>query len=226
MFIELLLSSPVLALVWVLAIIIALTVHEFAHAYVAARLGDHTAESMGRLTLNPLAHVDLFGLLPLLILGFGWAKPVPFNPYNLKDPRRDSLLIALAGPGANILLALFSALIFQGVIATGLVGPTTLLSAFLILLIILNLFLVFFNILPIAPLDGSKIIDALLVKPEHAKIRFAIAHYGPQVLLALIIISILTPFDVFFFVSTPAFFVCDTLLGTSCSTFLGMLLSM
>ncbi|MFA6522501.1 MAG: site-2 protease family protein [Patescibacteria group bacterium] len=223
MFLNLLLSTPILALVWVFAIIIAMTVHEFAHAYMAMRLGDHTAESMGRLTLNPLAHVDLFGLLPLLLLGFGWAKPVPFNPYNLKNPRWDSVIIALAGPAANIIMATLAAIAFRALILTGVVSLTSLLPAFLVLLIVINLFLVFFNIIPIAPLDGSKIIDALLVKPEHARLRIAIATYGPQVLLVLVILSLISNFDVFFFVSAPAYATCNALMGVSCTNLLGML---
>lgn len=209
-----------LALVWVAVILISLTVHEFAHAYVGSRLGDRTAEDMGRLTLNPLAHIDWMGFIPLLLFGFGWAKPVPFNPYNLKDPKKDAVMIALAGPFANLILAVVSGLILRFVVLGGVVGEGSLLEAFLILLVIINLFLMFFNIIPVYPLDGSKLVDAIFWAPKYAKFRHAIATYGPQVLLVLVIISLLTPFDVFFFVSIPAYLSCDLMVGASCNALL------
>ncbi len=223
MFISLLLDAPAFAAVWLIVILMSLTVHEFAHAWMAFKKGDRTAEDLGRLTLNPLAHIDWIGILPLLLLGFGWAKPVPFNPYNLKNPRVDAVHIALAGPGANLILAVLAAVAFRGLSMAGVMAADSLLPMFLILLVIINLFLLLFNIIPVHPLDGSKLLDALLSKPQHRHIRDAVAKYGPQALLILVLVSIATPFNVFFFVSVPAFMVCDGLLGGSCAAVLGAL---
>ncbi|MBU0614409.1 site-2 protease family protein [Patescibacteria group bacterium] len=224
MFLILLSNSPAVGIVWISVILISITVHEFSHAWAASYKGDKTAELAGRLTLNPMAHIDPLGLVPLILLGFGWAKPVPFNPYNLKDPKNDAVFIALAGPASNLILALIAAILFRAFVITGFIDPLSLLSAFLILIVVINLFLLFFNILPIHPLDGSKLVDALLTKPQHAKFRVAIATYGPQLLLVLIILSILTSFNVFFFVSTPSYFICDIMTGQSCTGFLALIL--
>lgn len=220
MFLALITQAPMMALVWLAVILISITVHEFAHAWAGNRLGDSTAEQMGRLTLNPLAHIDPIGVIPLLLLGFGWAKPVPFNPYNLQDPKWDSVKIALAGPASNLIIATLAAILMRGLSSAGLISDLSLLSFFLILLVIINLFLLFFNIIPIHPLDGSKLLDALLVKPQHQKIRNAIAMYGPRVLLILILISILTPISVFSFISVPSYLACDALVGESCTAVL------
>jgi len=104
-------SNPLLLILWLAALIIAVTIHEFAHAFAADRLGDPTPKLMGRLTLNPLAHLDVLGTLMLLIARFGWGKPVQFDPFNLRHPRRDSAIISLSGPVANFLLALKKRLI-------------------------------------------------------------------------------------------------------------------
>ncbi|MDA1024354.1 MAG: site-2 protease family protein [bacterium] len=215
-----LLSNPALLLIWVIVIVTALTVHEFAHAFVGSRLGDTTAEALGRLTLNPLAHIDPMGFVMLLLLGFGWAKPVPFNPYNLNNPRWDAVKIALAGPGSNLLLSLLAAVALRILLGVG--AELSLLHIFLTLMVLINLFLLVFNLIPIHPLDGSKLVDALLTAPRWAQLRIAIATYGPQVLMLLVIISILTPFDVFFFVSAPSFAACDAIVGTSCTALLSL----
>jgi len=222
MFLELLSSNPVVALAWVAAILFSLTIHEFSHALVSGWRGDRTAEREGRLTLNPLAHLDITGFIPILLLGFGWAKPVPYNPYNLKNPKWDSVLIALAGPVSNFLLAALSALAIRFLVGSQIVTSLNLLIVFLFLLIILNLFLMFFNVVPIHPLDGSKLFFALFDAPRYARLREFVAVRGPQVLLLLVILSFVTRFDVFFFVSNPAFATCDVLLGDSCSAFFGI----
>ncbi len=216
MFIGLLASQPMLALIWLIVILMSLTVHEFAHALVGLKLGDRTAEAMGRVTLNPMAHIDWVGFIPLLLLGFGWAKPVPFNPYNLKDPKWDSVKIALAGPASNLLLAVVAAGIFRGLTSAGMIGFDNALSFFLVLLIIINLYLLFFNIVPIYPLDGSKLLDALLVKPQHQRLRQQIAMYGPRALLILVILALMTNYNVFFFVSAPSEYLCEVLIGQRC----------
>ncbi|MEK7105534.1 MAG: site-2 protease family protein [Patescibacteria group bacterium] len=216
MFLSLLSYNPLLALVWVLAIVMSLTIHEFSHALVGKWRGDKTAEREGRLTLNPLAHIDLMGFIPLLLLGFGWAKPVPYNPYNLKDQKWDAVLIALAGPAANFLLAAVAAIIFRLALPSALVTGLSLLHAFLILSALLNLFLLFFNVIPIHPLDGSKLVFALFAAPKYEQLRRFILIRGPQILLFAVVISLLTNIDVFAFVSAPAYATCSALVGLPC----------
>lgn len=219
MFLSLLTNSPMIALVWIVVILLSLTVHEFSHALVAHMKGDRTAELSGRLTLNPIAHIDPFGLIPLLLLGFGWAKPVPFNPYNLKDPKRDAVYIALAGPFSNLLLAGLAAITLRLLLTFEVIGFDNLLAVFLILLVVINLFLMFFNVVPVHPLDGSKLVDAILVKPSQQRLRNAIAKYGPQVLMIMVVLSLIGV-NVFFFVSLPSFLACDFMVGQSCSALL------
>lgn len=223
MFLTLLFSSPPLAFAWIIAIFASLTVHEFSHALMSKLKGDSTAEREGRLTLNPIAHLDLYGLIPLLFFGFGWAKPVPYNPYNLKNPKWDSVLIALAGPFSNLVIAIVAAIAFRFLIIGGVFPLDNLLGAFLFFLILLNLFLLFFNIIPIHPLDGSKLFFALFDAPKYENLRRFVAIRGPQILMIAIFISLLTNLDVFFFISRPAYAVCGALSGTSCAGFLGML---
>lgn len=154
-------SSPLLFFIWTAALLVAITVHEFAHAWTANRLGDPTARLAGRITLNPLAHLDPLGTLALLIFSFGWGKPVPFDPFNLKNPRRDSALISFAGPAANLILAVFLAIVIR--LGHLFLGPTAyLLEIILTPFIFLALTLAIFNLLPFHPLDGGKIIVGLL----------------------------------------------------------------
>lgn len=141
------------SLVNIVALIIAITIHEFSHAYMSDRLGDPTARSQGRLSLNPLVHLDPIGTLMLLIAHFGWGKPVPVDIYNLRHPKRDYALIALAGPTSNILLAILATLLIK-------ILPTSFII-FAIPLITLNLMLAIFNLLPFHPLDGSHIFPDL-----------------------------------------------------------------
>ena len=145
-------------------VVTALPVHELAHGLVADRLGDHTAREQGRLTLNPFAHLDLFGTLALLLFGFGWAKPVPVNPSHFKKPKRDMALTALAGPLSNILLALILMVVFKVYMFYGNINSTAGLMFGQIIYTILwtNLTLAVFNLLPVPPLDGAKILDAVL----------------------------------------------------------------
>lgn len=158
-----------------LALIIAITIHEFAHAYVADRLGDPTPRSHGRLTLNPLKHLDPLGTLMLFIAHFGWGRPVPIDPYNFRSPRRDELLVALAGPGSNLLLAVILSLLLR-------VFPLY----FLNILIIINVSLAIFNLLPIPPLDGSNILLNLLPVDQAAQWQKAFDQYGSFLLVILL----------------------------------------
>jgi len=224
MFLALLSASPAIAFAWVAAILVALTVHEFSHALVGKWRGDDTAERMGRLTLNPLAHLDPLGFVALLLIGFGWAKPVPYNPYNLRDSKWDAVLIALAGPASNVLLAAVSALAIRFLVGGGVVTQLNLLVVFLFLLVLIDLFLAFFNFIPVAPLDGSKLVDALFAAPKYAQMRMFLAVRGPQILLGLVLLSYFTPFDVFGVIAAPAYGTCNALFGHSCTDFLGRIL--
>ena len=152
--------------IMVIPVLVALTGHEFAHAWAAHRLGDDTARLAGRLTLNPLAHLDLFGTLFLLVSQlFGWAKPVPIDPRNFRRPARDMALVALSGPLLNITLALTLGLILKVVFQAGLFEPTypsEPLFLVLNLVVLINLALGVFNLLPLPPLDGFQILAAFL----------------------------------------------------------------
>ncbi len=146
----------------ILAFIIALTFHEFCHAFTAYLLGDSTAKRMGRLTLNPLAHIDPLGLLFLILIRFGWAKPVPFNANNFSYPRFYSVLVGLAGPFSNILLAIVSMICLHHVPTFLSVHAAVIYKTFLQAVVWINVMLGVFNLLPIPPLDGSHILRVLL----------------------------------------------------------------
>ncbi len=174
------------------AILLALTVHEFAHGYVAYRLGDPTAKSMGRLTLNPLKHLDPLGTLAFFIIKIGWAKPVPVNPNYFKNPRKDMLWVALAGPVVNLILAVISAIAVKAVwflaatlpyssIAEAILVP---LNMVLMASVWINLVLCIFNFLPIPPLDGSKILAGIL-PPDLARSYASVERYGFVIILVL-----------------------------------------
>jgi len=171
-------------------ILLALTFHEYAHAYVAHRYGDDTAQKSGRLTLNPLRHLDPLGTIMIFLVQFGWAKPVPVNPYNLRNPKKDMLWISAAGPLSNMLLALISGLIFRLFSDSAVIADKDSLTGLLVIMVFLslkiNLALAIFNIIPIAPLDGSKILYGLL-PPGFGKMILAIERYGPFILIGLII---------------------------------------
>ena len=182
---SILLQNPLLFLVWLVAFLVALSVHEFCHALVATRLGDPTAERMGRLTLNPAAHIDPLGLFAVIFIGFGWGKPVPFNPYNLKWPKWGPVLIAAAGPGSNFVMAIISALLL--VHLAPILSPDNLLLQFLVICVQLNIALMIFNLIPLPPLDGSKALLALLSHPKYLAARQFIEERGPYLLLIIIV---------------------------------------
>ncbi len=171
-----------------ITLMIAFSVHEFAHAFSADRLGDDTPRLHGRLTLNPLAHLDLMGTLMLLLVGFGWAKPVPINPYALnRRSRYGTMLVSLAGPLSNLVLAALAALPLR----LGLV-PVERSAGFLptgfdmlINFIMINILLFIFNLIPLAPLDGEKVLEGLF-PPQMAAFFDKIRPYSPIILLALI----------------------------------------
>lgn len=169
-----------------IALIPAFTVHEFAHAWSAYRLGDPTAKNLGRLTLNPIRHLDLFGMLMVLVAGFGWAKPVPVNVGNLRNGRRDLALVAAAGPLSNLVMAVIAGLILRG-LSKQIEIPWAVLYG-IVVFVWLNVALLFFNLLPIAPLDGFKVVLGWL--PEPIAESFAkTAPWGMMILLVLILLG-------------------------------------
>lgn len=175
-----------------LAFIVAIAIHEFAHAYSADRLGDPTPRVMGRMTLNPAAHVDPIGtiLVPLfLILSgspiiFGWAKPVQFDPFNLENPRRDAAIISFAGPLANIILAVIISVLVRVSLAIGFLPET--LTAIAVPLVVINVILAVFNLIPVHPLDGGKILVGLLPPDIAHDWDRILRQYGLIILLLLI----------------------------------------
>jgi len=182
----------------IIIIVMSLTVHEFAHSLVAIALGDETPRRQGRLTLNPLAHIDIVGFIMLLIAGFGWAKPVQINPLNLKKPRRDEILISLAGPTANLLFAMLAVFIIWLVLVTHALISRNSISAFgnfMFALVEINISLAIFNTLPIPPLDGSHLITPLLGK-VNATAAINYFRYGSIALLAIILIQNFTRFEI------------------------------
>jgi Zn-dependent protease len=167
-------------------LLFALTVHELAHGYVAWRLGDPTAKNEGRLTLNPLKHLDPLGVLAFIIMKIGWAKPVPVNPRYFRNPARDMLLVALAGPGSNIVLAVASAALAHLFVALHFL-PFFFLQPVVGMLaasVWINIMLAVFNCIPIPPLDGSKVLMGLL-PPEAARGYAKLEPFGFLLLLAL-----------------------------------------
>lgn len=177
-------TNPVSVLIWLSVLVISLSVHEAAHAYSAFWLGDPTPKLQKRLTLNPAAHVDYWGLLFIIFVGIGWGRPVQFNPYNLKNPRRDAALIAIAGPASNIVLAFFGALAVFVLSVFG-VQPT-IVYEILLQFILLNIALAVFNLIPVEPLDGFKVVAGIL--PGSLALQWhETAKYGIYVLLILLI---------------------------------------
>ncbi len=197
-------------IVLVLLLGIAFPIHELAHALMARRLGDDTSERMGRITLNPLVHLDPFGTLLFALTGFGWAKPVPVNLYRLQgNPRTSFAIVALAGPISNLILAALFALLFR--LALPAVGRDSLPGAVLIfalsVAVQLNIFLALFNLIPIPPLDGSRLLTALL--PDQGQtLMDQLERYGFIILIALSATGVLGQLIV-----RPATLLSRTLLG-------------
>jgi Zn-dependent protease len=188
-------------------LIFAIVLHEVAHGWVANKLGDHTAKDMGRLTLNPISHIDLFGtiIMPLLLfyatngrMVFGYAKPVPINPYNFKDPKKDMALSSLAGPGINLVMAISFAFLLRAVISPFedmipkqswdlILQPITLMLGYGV---IINIVLAVLNMIPIPPLDGSRVVYWLLPS-KPAAVYYRLEPYGTLILMALILFGVL-----------------------------------
>ena len=179
----------------------ALSFHEFAHAWMASKCGDNTAARMGRLTLNPMAHLDVMGSLMILFVGFGWAKPVPVDSRNLRDPRKDMMKVAAAGPLSNLLLAMLAGMAWR------LLGGINFLldTNFPVLIFYftqINISLAVFNLIPVSPLDGSQIFSGYLMK-TNPELALKIQSYGPQVLFGLILFGYVTGFSILWLVMKP-----------------------
>ena len=168
-------------LVSIISLLIAITIHEYSHSLAADRLGDPTPRSLGRLSLNPLRHLDPIGTLFLFIAGFGWGKPVGFDPYNLRNPARDSAIIALAGPVSNLLFALILSLLMR------LFPPNYVLSTVYYVLISMNITLAIFNLVPVFPLDGEKILGGLLSPELYLEYANIMRQYGTIILILMLL---------------------------------------
>lgn len=186
-------NNPLGFLFWLIALTVAITVHEFAHAWSADRLGDPTPRMQGRLTLNPLAHLDPLGTLMILIARFGWGKPVQFDPFNLRHPRRDAAIISIAGPLSNIVIAILGAVILQALFSLRLPLLNDAIGGLLVYfiislikpLIVFNVILAIFNLVPIHPLDGFKIVGGILPE-EYARSWYQLEPYGMIFLIFLV----------------------------------------
>jgi len=188
---------PIEVLILLIPVLVfALVFHEFSHAWVANKLGDPTARYSGRLTLNPLAHLDPFGSLMILFVGFGWAKPVPVDSRYLANPRVDMMKIAFAGPAANLLLAFVGGTIIR----TGLVSGS--ITLMLLLFTQINIMLAVFNMIPIPPLDGSQIFSGMMMR-RYPELVYKLQMYGPQILLGLIMIGYFTRISPIWIVISP-----------------------
>lgn len=170
------------------ALLIALTIHEYAHARVAVWMGDNTPKLMGRLTLNPIAHLDPFGLIMLWLFKFGWAKPVPINPSNFQNWRQGTILVSLAGPISNVIVAFFAAIIYGVLAKSGLLsGPVATVLNFTYSY---NVIFAIFNLIPLPPLDGSKVLTNLLPARQGYMLE-KIEPYAPFILLGLVYLNII-----------------------------------
>lgn len=182
--INLLFQNPFLFLIIAGLLIIAIAIHEFSHALAADRLGDPTPRLAGRLTLDPRAHLDPLGSLLLLFAGFGWGRPVPFDPFNLRNPKKDAAIISFAGPASNLVMAAFSSLSYRFLDALPILivgGVGEILSLF----IYFNVLLAVFNLIPVHPLDGFKVVAGLLPKKYYSD-WLALEPYGMIFLILLI----------------------------------------
>ena len=188
--------EPEVLILLIPVLVFALVFHEFSHAWVANQLGDPTAKYAGRLTLNPLAHLDIFGSLMILFVGFGWAKPVPVDSRYLGNPRIDMMKIAFAGPASNLLLALISGTIIRG---TGYMGAFT---TMLVMFTQINIMLAVFNMIPISPLDGSQIFSGFMVR-RNPDMVYKLQIYGPQILMGLILFGMFTRISPIWWVMRP-----------------------
>lgn len=178
-------EDPVQFIVTFIALVVSIGIHEFAHVLSAYLQGDQTGKALGRLTLNPIKHLDVFGTLAIIFIGIGWGKPAPFNPYSLRYRRWGPALVALAGPISNLIMVLLSG--YALVLVNSMLEPGNLLRLFLTTLVILNAALAVFNLIPIHPLDGSHLMQAVL-GATHPLVQ-VFERYGMYILLALLFLG-------------------------------------
>lgn len=169
------------------AMLLSSSFHEFAHAYTAYLLGDDTAKAEGRMTLNPLAHIDPIGFILMLVGKIGWSKPVPVNAYNFENPQLGNALVSAAGPLSNVILAIFSALLLKFSVTAPL--PTVVaenMALFFVVMLFVNISLTLFNLLPVPPLDGSNIVEYFLPK-QWRNTWLSFSQYTPYLLIILVL---------------------------------------
>ena len=201
-------TDPQAGMILIIALVFSLSFHEFSHAYIAYKLGDNTAAYQGRLTLNPLAHLDPIGSLMLLFIGFGYAKPVPVNPMNLGNPRTDMMKVAFAGPFSNLILCLSGCILmrFIGIDQlTEVIGYKRELNSMgnmLFTFSVINMILAVFNMIPIHPLDGGQIFGGFLDK-VNPNLSYKLRAYGPNVLFGIIFIGLFTGVSLLGFIFNP-----------------------
>jgi len=190
-----LVSNPIVFFAQAVALIVGITVHEFSHALAARAQGDPTPQLQGRLSLNPLKHLDPLGTIFLLVAGFGWGRPVQFDPRYLNNPRIGSVIVGLAGPAANLLLVVVFGVLLRVLALSGAITPESGVFVLFSALLLMNLVLLIFNLIPIPPLDGSKLLLALL--PVSARgFSVWLQRYGTFLLFGLLIADALAPFSV------------------------------
>ena len=192
------------------ALVFSLCVHEFSHGVIAYYYGDDTAYRYGRLTLNPLKHLDPVGSLMLLFIGFGYAKPVPVNPLNLQNPRKDMIKVAAAGPISNLLLAFFATFALYFIFYVNPYLLTKTLNMFFSLFIQINIFLAIFNLLPIYPLDGGQIFGNMLSQ-NYPEFNSYMQKYGPPILMTIIFIGLFTGFSLIGIVLFPLYEIVNSI---------------
>ena len=195
--------EPQIIILLIPALVFSLSFHEFAHAWMAYRLGDNTAAHLGRLTLNPMSHLDPIGSLALLLMGFGWAKPVPVDSRYLKNPKQDMVKVAAAGPISNIILAVVAALALRLLFSTDLLNDN--IKTFFIIFMQINITLAVFNLLPVSPLDGSQILTPFLEKYFGPDVVWKMQVYGPRILFFIVVFSMVTDIHIFSFIINPIF---------------------
>jgi len=207
--ISILFSDPVIFILIVVSLVFALCIHEFSHGYIAYLNGDDTAYRMGRLTLNPLKHLDPIGSMMILFIGFGYAKPVPVNPANLNNPRKDMIKVAAAGPISNFILSFLGVLILTAIHELGMLQKNY--QTFFSYFIIINTYLGLFNLIPIYPLDGGQIFGNIISK-YNRNIFIKLNEYGPKILLCVILLSFITQGRISilgWIIETPATLIVD-----------------
>ena len=190
-------DQPEVLVLLIPILLFALSFHEFAHGWVANKLGDPTAKYQGRLTLNPVAHLDPVGSLMILFVGFGWAKPVPVDSRYLANPRTDMMKIAFAGPASNLLLAFIGGTLLR-IIGFKMDPYSTIFHYFTII----NISLAVFNMIPIPPLDGSQVFSGIMIR-KNPQLVMNLQMYGPQILLGLILFGMFTGVSIIWIVMSP-----------------------